>query len=124
MGIFAGVAGQFIPSVGTYVGIIFPALFTLGDDPIKVVWILLFATFYQQIENYVIGPRISRATMDLHPAIGLGSAFIGVAIFGTIGAFIGVPIVAGIIAVASTYGKRHELISELSPDNAIEASAD
>ena len=124
MGIFAGIAGQFIPSVGTYVGIIFPALFTLGDDPIKVVWIVLFATVYQQIENYVIGPRISRATMDLHPAIGLGSAFIGVAIFGTIGAFIGVPIVAGIIAVASTYGKRHELISELSPDNGIEASAD
>lgn len=124
MGIFAGIAGQFIPSVGTYVGIIFPALFTLGDDPIKVVWIVLFASVYQQIENYVIGPRISRATMDLHPAIGLGSAFIGVAIFGTIGAFIGVPIVAGIIAVASTYGKRHELISEFSPDNGIEASAD
>ncbi len=117
MGIFAGLSAQFVPSVGTYIGIIFPALFTLGDDPVKVVWIVLFATVYQQIENYVLGPRISRRTMDLHPAIGLGSAFIGVSIFGAIGAFIGVPIVAGVIAVASTYGKRHELISELAPDS-------
>ena len=116
MGIFAGLSAQFVPSVGTYIGIIFPALFTLGDDPVKVIWIVLFATVYQQIENYVLGPRISRRTMDLHPAIGLGSAFIGVSIFGAIGAFIGVPIVAGVIAVASTYGKRHELISELAPD--------
>jgi predicted PurR-regulated permease PerM len=117
MGIFAGLAAQFVPSVGTYIGIIFPALFTLGDDPLKVVWIVIFATIYQQIENYVLSPRISRRTMDLHPALGLGSAFIGVAIFGPIGAFIGVPIVAGVIAVASTYGKRHELISELAADN-------
>jgi predicted PurR-regulated permease PerM len=117
MGIFAGLSAQFVPSVGTYIGIIFPALFTLGGDPLKVVWIVLFATVYQQIENYVLGPRISRRTMDLHPAIGLGSAFIGVSIFGAIGAFIGVPIVAGVIAVASTYGKRHELISELAPDS-------
>ncbi len=124
MGIFAGLSAQFVPSVGTYIGIIFPALFTLGDDPIKVVWIIAFATVYQQIENYVLGPRISRRTMDLHPAIGLGSAFIGVALFGPVGAFIGVPIVAGVMAVASTYGKRHELISELSQDNGIEAAAD
>ncbi len=124
MGIFAGLSAQFVPSVGTYIGIIFPALFTLGDDPIKVVWIVAFATVYQQIENYVLGPRISRRTMDLHPAIGLGSAFVGVALFGPVGAFIGVPIVAGVMAVASTYGKRHELISELSQDNGIEAAAD
>ena len=116
MGIFAGLAGQFVPSVGTYIGIIFPALFSLGEDPLIVVWIILFASVYQQIENYVLGPRISRRTMDLHPAIGLGSAFVGVALFGAIGAFIGVPIVAGVIAVASTYGKRHELISELNVD--------
>lgn len=124
MGIFAGLSAQFVPSVGTYIGIIFPALFTLGENPLNVLWIVIFATIYQQIENYVLGPRISRRTMDLHPAIGLGSAFIGVAILGPIGAFIGVPIVAGVIAVASTYGKRHELIEELAADNGIEAAAD
>lgn len=124
MGIFAGLSAQFVPSVGTYIGIVFPALFTLGDNALNVLWIVIFATIYQQIENYVLGPRISRRTMDLHPAIGLGSAFIGVAILGPIGAFIGVPIVAGVIAVASTYGKRHELIDELAADNGIEAAAD
>jgi predicted PurR-regulated permease PerM len=54
--------------------------------------------------------------MDLHPAVALASVFIGVAIFGPIGALIGIPIVAAVIAVLATYGQRHELIDGLGSD--------
>ncbi len=122
MGLFAGITAQFVPTVGTYIGIAIPAMFSLTSEPIDAVWIIAFATLYQQIENYVLGPRISRATMDMHPAIALASVFVGTAIFGAIGALIGIPIMAGILAVVDTYGHRHELIEEL--DNGITAAAD
>ncbi len=113
MGIFAGIVSQFIPTIGTYIGVAIPALFAAFNDPIDVVWIVIFATVYQQIESYVFTPRISRATMDVHPAIALGSVFVGFAFFGPIGAIIGIPLAAAVIAVIETYGQRHELVPEL-----------
>ena len=113
MGVFAGVVSQFIPTIGTYIGIIVPAAFAAFEQPIDVVWIVVFATLYQQLENYVFTPRVSRVTMDIHPALALGSVFLGVAIFGPIGAIIGIPLAAAALAVMDTYGKRRELIPEL-----------
>jgi predicted PurR-regulated permease PerM len=114
LGIFAGVVSQFIPTIGTYIGVAIPAIFAALQDPIDVIWIILFATVYQQIENYVFTPRVSRATMDIHPAIALGSVFVGFAFFGPIGAIIGIPLAAAIIAVIETYGDRYELLPELA----------
>ena len=113
MGIFAGVVSQFIPTIGTYIGVAIPAVFAAFNDPWDVVWIIAFATVYQQIESYVFTPRVSRATMDVHPAIALASVFVGVALFGPIGAIIGIPMAAAIIAVIETYGQRYDLVPEL-----------
>jgi predicted PurR-regulated permease PerM len=113
MGIFAGIVSQFIPTIGTYIGVAIPALFAAFNDPIDVVWIIIFATVYQQVESYVFTPRVSRATMDIHPAIALGSVFVGFAFFGPIGAIIGIPLAAAVIAVLETYAQRHELVPEL-----------
>jgi predicted PurR-regulated permease PerM len=113
MGIFAGVVSQFIPTIGTYIGVAIPALFAAFNDPLDVVWIIIFATVYQQIESYVFTPRVSRATMDIHPAIALGSVFVGFAFFGPIGAIIGIPLAAAVIAIIETYADRHELVPEL-----------
>ncbi|MEZ5115815.1 MAG: AI-2E family transporter [Candidatus Nanopelagicales bacterium] len=114
MGVFAGIVSQFIPTIGTYIGVAIPAVFAAFDDPLDVLWIVLFATVYQQVENYVFTPKVSRATMDIHPALALASVFIGAAFFGPIGAIIGIPLAAAIIAVVDTYGQRYELVPELS----------
>ena len=109
MGIFAGFVSQFIPTIGTYIGIIVPAFFAAFNDPWDVLWIVIFATVYQQIENYIFTPRISTATMDINSGVALAAVFIGAALFGPIGAIIGIPLVAIIIAVVETYGRRYEL---------------
>ena len=113
MGIFAGIVSQFIPTIGTYIGVIIPALFASFQSPVTVLWIIIFATVYQQIESYIFTPRVSRATMDVHPAIALGSVFVGVSMFGPIGALIGIPLAAMVIAIVETYGERYELVPEL-----------
>jgi predicted PurR-regulated permease PerM len=113
MGVLAGVVSQFIPTIGTYIGIIIPSLFSIFDDPIDVLWIVIFATVYQQVENYVFMPRVSRWTMNLHPGVALASVFAGVAIFGPIGAIIGMPLAAAALSIVETYGQRYELIPQL-----------
>ena len=113
MGTFAGFVSQFIPTIGTYIGIIVPAFFAAFNDPWDVLWIVLFATIYQQIENYIFSPRISTATMAINSGVALASVFIGAALFGPIGAIIGIPVIAIVIAVIETYGRRYELDPEL-----------
>ena len=114
LGVFAGIVGQFIPTIGTYIGVILPALFALIGKPINALWIIIFATIYQQLENYVFTPKVSRRTMDVHPAIALGSVIAGAALFGPIGALIGIPIAAVALAILDTFSKRHELLPELA----------
>ena len=117
MGVFAGFTAQLIPIIGTYLGVAAPLIISLSDQPSDGIWIIVFATIYQQIENYYLTPRVSRATMDIHPAVALGAVFAGIAIWGPIGALIGIPIAAAVIAVLDTYGSRYELIAEMDEDS-------
>ena len=124
LGVFAGIVGQFIPTIGTYIGVVLPALFALLDKPINALWIALFATVYQQLENYVFTPRISRRTMDVHPAVALGSVIAGAALLGPIGALIGIPVAAVLMAILNTFRQRHELVPELASLQAQEEDED
>jgi len=113
LGVLMGISGQFVPMIGTYVGVVVPALFSVLRDPLDAVWIVVFATVYQQFESYWLTPKISNRTMDVHPAVALGSVFVGVALMGPIGAVIGIPVAAAAITVADTFRRRHELLPEL-----------
>lgn len=114
LALLAGVTAQFVPVIGTYIGVAAPVIVALADRPITAVWIVLFAIVYQQIETYVLTPRISRRTMEVNPALALAAVFVGAAIWGPIGAIIGVPIVAVVVSVIQTYGRRYELIPHLA----------
>lgn len=113
LGLLAGVTAQFVPIVGTYIGVLIPGIVAVADRPVNVIWIVLFAIVYQQIETYLLTPHVSQRTMDVNPAIALAAVFLGAALWGPIGAIIGVPITAVVMAVVETYGPRHALVPEL-----------
>ena len=91
-----------------------PVLFVVFTRPLTALWIVLFATVYQQLENYVFTPRVSKRTMDVNPGIALAAVFIGAAVWGPIGALIGIPLAAAVVAVVETYGHRYELVPVLA----------
>ncbi|MFM1986040.1 MAG: hypothetical protein RIS18_257 [Actinomycetota bacterium] len=113
LGLFTGLISQFVPTVGSYIGGVIPAVVAVVNDPKDGLFVVIFVTIYQQIENYFFTPRISSMTMDIHPAVAFASVIIFAGFFGAIGALIGVPIAAAIISIIQTYGKRYELIPEL-----------
>ena len=114
MGLITGITSQFIPTIGTYIGIFIPVLFAVFDNPMDALLIIIFASVYQQVENYLLSPRLSRITMDIHPAIAFGSVIVFANLFGAVGAIVSVPVAAALVALLDTYGKRYELIPELA----------
>lgn len=123
LALLAGVTAQFVPVIGSLLGAAVPVVVALGDKPITAVWIVVFAVVYQQIETYVLTPRISQRTMEVNPAIALAAVFLGAAIWGPIGAFIGVPIAAAVVSIIQTYGRRYELVSHMASTAKPDASA-
>jgi len=112
LGVWVGVASQFIPTIGTYIAGVLPAIVALAVDPIDVVWLVLFMTVYQTLENYLLYPRLTAHTLSIHPAVAFGSVIAGAAILGPIGALLALPMVASIQAFASAYVRSYEVVAE------------
>ncbi len=110
LGLFVGVVGQFIPTVGTYIGAALPALVALSISPGKALVVIGFAAIYQQIENYVLTPPLASRTMQLHPAVAFGSVIVGVTLIGPVGALLALPLTATVQAFVSSYVTRHQLV--------------
>jgi len=110
LALWMGVVSQFVPVIGTYIGGALPLLVALLDEPRNALWILLFMFVYQQFENYFLAPRITSATMAIHPAVAFGVAIAGANIIGPIGALLALPAAAIIQAFVSTYLERHEVV--------------
>lgn len=110
LAVWMGLVSQFIPTVGTYIAMALPLLVSVVESPWKALVLLVFFTLYQQLENYVLSPRITARTMELHPAIAFGTAIAGASIAGLIGAFIALPVAAIVQAVVSSALDRHDVI--------------
>lgn len=113
LGIFVGLVSQLIPNIGTIIGGALPVLVGLVQDPILGLYALIIVTIYQQIENYVFVPRVTKETMDLHPAISFSAVIIGANLLGFTGLLLSLPVTATIQSLFQTYGRRYELSEEL-----------
>jgi predicted PurR-regulated permease PerM len=111
LAVFGGFVSVFIPAVGTYIGAAVPVLITLAlQGTVPGLVVLGYAVVYQQIENYVLNPRISAGTMSLHGGVAFGAALAGGAIAGPVGAFVALPIAALISATVSNYAKSYDVV--------------
>ena len=113
LALWVGIISQFIPVVGTYIAGVLPIVITLvnpGTSFVRALAVLIVIVVYQQIENYLLAPRITARTLDIHPAFAFGAALAGAALMGGIGAILALPAAAMIQAVVSEWGKRHEVV--------------
>jgi predicted PurR-regulated permease PerM len=129
LSIWMGLVSQFIPTVGTYIAMALPLLVAVVESPVKALVLLVFFAAYQQVENYLLSPRITAKTMELHPAVAFGCAIAGASIAGLIGAFIALPVAAIVQAVFSSALDRHDVIEadltrDIDPDEAKQTQED
>lgn len=111
LGLFVGVVAAFIPIVGTYIAGAVPVLVALAAVSLTAAVIVLIEVLaYQQLENYVLSPRLSQKTMELNAGVAFAAAMAGGAVGGFIGAFFALPIAAVIQAFLSTYSRRYDVL--------------
>ncbi|MGI8331624.1 AI-2E family transporter [Actinomadura scrupuli] len=109
LALWTGVASQFIPTIGTYLAGAIPVLVALAVSPLTALWVLVFIIAYQQLENYLLHPRITAKTLDIHPAVAFGMVVAGSAVLGPVGALLSLPAGASIQAFAGAYVRRYEV---------------
>lgn len=110
LGLWVGIVSQFVPVVGTYLAGLFPVVIALGAEPVKALWVIVAVIAYQQVENYVIQPRITSQTLAIHPAVAFGAVLAGAGLLGPIGAILALPFAATLQGVVSAYVQRHEFV--------------
>lgn len=86
-----------VPMVGATLGaivVLIVALFTSTTDAIIVG---VYYVLYQQIENYVIAPRVMSRTVSVPGAVTVIAALVGATLLGVLGALMAIPVAAGLL---------------------------
>src|SRR5215203_1451361 len=95
IGIFSGLV-SFVPYLGATISVVVPILLALVSDPFTVIWVVLAFIIIQQIEGNLLQPIVMSRAVDLHPALVVFAILIMGTLFGLIGVFLAVPLVAAV----------------------------
>lgn len=112
LAVWVGLISQFLPVVGTYLAGLLPALLAFLDSPVKALIVIVFIAVYQQLENFLLAPKITARTLELHAAVAFGAAIAGGAILGPIGAVLALPFAAMMQGIVSNWGNRFDIIDD------------
>jgi predicted PurR-regulated permease PerM len=86
-----------IPMVGATLGAFLVCVIALFTDPTKALIAAIYYLVYQQLENYVIAPRIMQRTVSVPGAVTVVAALAGGTLFGVIGALLAILVAAGLL---------------------------
>lgn len=100
-----------IPMVGHTIGAIIVTLVALFTSPVAAALILGYYILYQQIENYLIQPRIQANSTNMSPLLVFTSVIIGVNFGGIFGGLVAIPVAGCIRVVVLDYLRSKRIIS-------------
>ena len=102
LGVSAGILSQLIPVVGTFLGGLVPFIASISLGTTSILSTILVLSIYQIIENYFISPRVTKSTMEIHPAVAVFSTLFGAYTLGGVGAILALPVAATVQGVLGT----------------------
>lgn len=86
-----------IPMVGATLGAGVVCLVASFDEPKIALFAALYYLVYQQIENYVVAPKIMQRTVSVPGALTVVAALAGGTLLGVLGALLAIPVAAAIL---------------------------
>ncbi len=108
LGVAAGILSQLIPVVGTFLGGLVPFIASISLGTNAMISTVVVLLVYQIIENYFISPRVTKSTMEIHPAIAVFSTLFGAYTLGGVGAILALPVAATVQGVIGTILKNRK----------------
>ncbi|TDB84852.1 AI-2E family transporter [Actinomadura sp. KC216] len=86
-----------IPLIGATIGAVVVSLVAfLTGNVTDLIVCAVFYLIYQQVENYLVYPRVMKRTVDVQPAVTIVAALVGGALLGVVGALLAIPTAAAI----------------------------
>jgi predicted PurR-regulated permease PerM len=86
-----------IPMIGATIGAVIVTAIGFAEDPKIGLACLVFYLVYQQVENYLIYPRVMSKSVDVPGSVTVIAALIGAALLGVIGALLAIPTAAALL---------------------------
>jgi predicted PurR-regulated permease PerM len=100
-----------IPLIGATIGAVVVTVVAFLTGIPEGIACIVFYVIYQQLENYVIHPRIMKRTVDVQPAVTIVAALVGAALLGVIGALLAIPTAAAIsLVIREVFMPRQETL--------------
>lgn len=93
LALFAGIC-ETIPIFGPALGAVPALLVAFSTDPSLVVWVILATILMQALENYLLVPRVMRASLGVNPIVTLLTLAALASIMGAPGGLLAVPLAA------------------------------
>jgi predicted PurR-regulated permease PerM len=113
-----------IPMVGHTLGAIIVTSVALFHSPVSAIILLAYYILYQQIENYLVQPRIQANTTNMSPLLVFVAVVLGVSFGGLLGGLVAIPVMGCIrIAVLDQLTRRNILETKSAKTAVAEAES-
>lgn len=109
-----------IPAVGATIGAAVVVAVAATQSPGQLIGALLLCIVYQQVENFVIVPRVMRDAIDVRPATGIIALLVGGTLAGPVGALLALPVAAMLRIVLEEFVLRDRMTAVRRADAADE----
>jgi predicted PurR-regulated permease PerM len=86
-----------VPMVGATLGAAVVCAVAAFDEPRKALIAAIYYLVYQQVENYVVAPRVMQRTVAVPGAVTVVAALAGGTLLGILGALLAIPVAAGLL---------------------------
>jgi predicted PurR-regulated permease PerM len=106
LAIFAGVL-DLLPLIGSTIGAIPAVILGFTISPLIGLLTMVLFGVYQAVENDILAPNIYNKVLNLLPFLSFIAVIIGSIIFGIAGAFLALPIAAGIPTIIKYFEKNN-----------------
>jgi predicted PurR-regulated permease PerM len=106
-----------IPVLGALLGAAGVAAVAIVQSPETLLWSLLLLFAYQQVENFLIAPRVMNKAVDLSPATVIIALMVGGSLAGLVGALLALPLAALIKIVVDDFivqGRVEQMRAEVA----------
>jgi len=88
-----------IPMIGATIGAVIVTAIGFATDVKIGIACAIFYLIYQQLENYVIYPRVMSRSVDIPGAVTVIAALLGASLLGVVGALLAIPTAAAILMI-------------------------
>ena len=107
-----------IPMVGHTIGAIIVTTVALFHSPTSAIVVLAYYILYQQIENYVVQPRIQANSTNMSPLLVFTAVLLGANFGGLLGALVAIPVMGCIRIFVLDYLESRKILSPATANRA------